>query len=80
VLVAPSGEVSARTLATLRTWPPQVLFRYGQERRQLIRKDGLSGDVVFLFEELLKPYREQLWGAIPLEQEVSRRTDQTPGS
>jgi len=40
------------TLATLRTWPPlqspQVLFRYGQERRQLIRRDGLSEDVVSL--------------------------------
>ena len=70
VLVAPSGEASVRTLATLRTWPtppsPQVLFRYGQERRQLIRKDGLSGDVVFLFEELLKPHTAQLWAAMQL--------------
>ena len=70
VLVAPSGEASMRTLATLRTWPPpqspQVLFRYGRERRQLIRKDGLSGDVVFLFEQLLKPHTAQLWAAMQL--------------
>ena len=70
VLVAPSREASVRTLTTLRTWPtpqtPQVLFRYSRERRQLIRKDGLSGDVVFLFEELLKPHTAQLWAAMQL--------------
>ena len=84
VLVAPSGEANVRTLASLRMWPTpqsaQVLFRYGRERRQLIRKDGLSGDVVFLFEQLLKPHTAQLWAAMQLEQEVSRKTDQTPGS
>ncbi|AZI44255.1 hypothetical protein EHF33_15295 [Deinococcus psychrotolerans] len=70
VLVAPSGEASVRTLATLRTWPtpqsPQVLFRYGQEWRQLIRKDELSGDMVFLFEQLLKLHAKQLWAAMQL--------------
>jgi len=70
VLVAPGGEASVRTLATLRTWPtprtPQVLFRYAQDQRQLIRKNGLSGDVVFLFEQLLEPHKKQLWGAMLL--------------
>jgi len=43
-------------------WFPtlQVLFRSGQERRQLMRKDGLSGDVVFLFEQLLRLPTAQL--------------------
>lgn len=71
VLRTPSGEASVQTLATLRTWStppsPQMLFRYRPELMRLVRQDGLSGDVVFLFEQLLKPHAAQLWPAIQLE-------------
>ena len=70
VLVKPEAEGSRVTLATLRTWPtpktPEVLYRYRRDLLSLERKPGLSGDLVYLFEELLKPHRVELLRAMNL--------------
>lgn len=66
LLAEPTRPGNVLTLATLRDWPaPQsteVLFRYWSARQQLVRRDGLSGDIVYLFEILLWPHAEEmLW-------------------
>lgn len=56
------------TLEVLREWPApkssEVLFRYWETRHQLVRRDGLSGDVVYLFEILLYPFAADLLEAM----------------
>lgn len=70
VRVKPESEGGRITLATLRTWPtpktPEVLYRYWRDLQSLERKPGLSGDLVHLFEELLKPHRVELLRAMNL--------------
>lgn len=70
VLVNPEAEGSRVTLATLRTWPtpktPEVLYRYRRDLQSLERKPGLSGDLVHLFEGLLKPHQAELLRAMNL--------------
>ena len=70
VRVKPESEGGRITLATLRTWPapktPEVLYRYRRDLQSLERKPGLSGDLVHLFEELLKPHRVELLRAMNL--------------
>ena len=70
VRVKPEAEGSRLTLATLRTWPtpktPEVLYRYRRDLLSLERKPGLSGDLVHLFEELLRPHRVELLRAMNL--------------
>lgn len=68
MLVALTGEGNRLTLAALRDWPApktaEPLFRYWDTRRQLVRRDGLSGDVVYLFEMLLAPHAAELLNAM----------------
>lgn len=70
VRVLPKGEASIQTLATLRTWPTprstDVLYRYRRDLQAFERKAGLSGDMVYLFEELLRPHRAELLAALQL--------------
>ena len=70
VLVMPEGEASRVTLATLRTWPTprttEVLYRYRRDLQTFERKAGLSGDMVHLFEELLRPHQAKLMSALNL--------------
>lgn len=60
VWVKPEAEGSRVTLATLRTWPTpktlEVLYQYRRDLQSLERKPGLSGDLVHLVAELLKPH------------------------
>ncbi|WP_288404931.1 hypothetical protein, partial [uncultured Deinococcus sp.] len=66
--VRPEGEGAQVTLRTLRGWPApttaEPLFRYRSNLRQLARRDGLSGDMVALFEALLAPYAQTLLDAL----------------
>lgn len=70
VLVRPEGEASIRTLATLRTWSTprttDVLYRYRRDLQAFERKAGLSGDIVYLFEELLRPHASEMLTALRL--------------
>jgi hypothetical protein len=70
VWVKPEAEGSRLTLAMLRTWPtpktPEVLYRYRRDLQSLERKPGLSGDLVHLFAELLKPHQAEMLRAMNL--------------
>lgn len=65
-------SVPARlSLQTLREWPtPQTvdaLFKYRRGTFGFERRRGLSGDMITLFEELLRPHAAELLGALGLK-------------
>lgn len=62
--VLPDALMDRLQLQTLRAWPPQSstepLFRYHRAQQRLVTRDGLSGDMVALFERLLAPHAGEM--------------------
>lgn len=62
---------SIMTLDTIKMWStpktPEILFKYWSTRKQLVRREGLSGDVIYLFEELLRPHAKEILNALSLD-------------
>ncbi|WP_293913721.1 hypothetical protein [Deinococcus sp.] len=62
--VLPDALMDRLQLQALRAWPPQTttepLFRYHCARQRLVTRDGLSGDMVALFERLLAPHAGEM--------------------
>jgi len=55
----PVESIDILTLADQRAWPEsktaEPLFRYSADRQEFRRREGLSDDVLALFEALLRP-------------------------